>query len=81
MKRTITKFCVIILSTFISIVVPFALFVVPCVSVILYEDPLFLLFYIVTLPLSFLWYSFVPKAWKEIKNDVIETLVGKQEGE
>jgi membrane protein implicated in regulation of membrane protease activity len=73
-KVNIIKFCVGIISAFIGMCVPVVYFVVPGVTAIL-ATPWFLLFYIITLPLAFIWYSIVPKAWKEMKEDLIEDLI------
>lgn len=73
-KVNIIKFCVGIISAFIGMGVPFVCFVVPCVTAIL-DTPWFLLFYIITLPLAFIWYSIVPKTWKEMREDLIEALI------
>jgi membrane protein implicated in regulation of membrane protease activity len=72
-KERIIKICIRIISVFISIVVPFSCLVVPFVCAI--SDTLwFLLFYIVTIPLALIWYSFMPKAWKETREYIIEEL-------
>lgn len=73
-KEIIIRFCIWIITMFIALVVPFVCFIVPLVIAI-YESPWFLLFYIVTLPLAFIWYSIMRKMWKDIKNDLLEDLL------
>ena len=74
LKINIIKFCIGIISAFIAISVPLVCFVVPFAAAIS-ETLWFLLFYIVTLPLAFIWYSFIPKGWKKIKENIIEDLL------
>lgn len=73
-KEIIIRFCIWVMVTFMSLVVPFTCFVVPCLAAI--TDSLwYLLFYIVTLPLAFVWYAFMPKMWEDIKEDLIAELI------
>ena len=82
MKTKIIRLCVNILSTFVALVVPFACFTMPVQCAIL-EHPLYLLFYIITIPLAFIWYLFMPKLWKEVKeyiiDDIIDDLIKEEE--
>ena len=74
MKTKLIRLCVNILSTFVALVVPFACFIMPVQCAIL-EHPLFLLFYILTIPLAFVWYTFIPRMWRELKVYLIDDLV------